>query len=90
MKNFLAIDVDTTRKDKIMIMKDPGRPLSDWPDNPVLADFASILESAVTLIRVLDQEKVQTASESLRKAIKHLEDGFASTDIEVVCPQKEE
>ena len=78
MKNIVTIDIDTDRDTPIYIGKPPELlEATGWNDDPKLADFATLLEGVCTLIHVLDNKEIQKSHVSLKKAIEHLERGFA-------------
>lgn len=79
MKNILQIDLDSDRKNTVIIGKPEGaqRPRNEEEAAAmVIDDMATLCEAICTLIHVADQGGIKKSADSLRDCIKHLEHGF--------------
>lgn len=75
MKNFIVVDLDTEREGYIILGKPPGKGLEGWNGEPMIGDFATLLEAVCVVMRTMDENKIQDSATSLRNAINHLEKG---------------
>lgn len=79
MKNILQIDLDSDRKEAIIIAKpEPFQKPRNAEEEAamVIDDMATCCEAICTLIHVADQGGIKKSADSLRDCIKHLEHGF--------------
>lgn len=78
MKNKFLIDIDTDRKETVLIQKETGMPEGKEEANEmVLKDMACLCEAVVTMIHVAEECGARKSAESVRICIKHITDGFA-------------
>lgn len=80
MRNkVLIIDIDTSRKDEMIIVAHgtrEGNDISKVDDGfDVVSDMASLCEALCTLIHSAEHEGIKSSPESLRDCINHLEQG---------------
>jgi hypothetical protein len=76
MKIRLCVDLDTNRKETVLI----GVPDRD-DDVPGPAEaMACLCEGLCTLIHAADQGGIKDSAASLRDCIRHLENGFADAE----------
>lgn len=93
MKNELIIDIDTDRKNTILIKKPESvKPPKNEEEakQMVLLDMASLCEALCTLIHVADQNGIKPGPDSLRDCIKHLESGFVDASYKGILKEKGE
>lgn len=95
MKNVLMVDIDTDRKNTVII----GKP-TDWPRpttkeeqaKMILEDMSCLCEAVCTLIHLAEQAGIKNSPDSLRDCLKHLQAGFGEagyTAFSVDSPSKE-
>lgn len=95
-ENQLIVDIDSTRKTKVIIGKPQGFVEPETVDGyaeMMKRDVATLCEGLCTLIHILDQSDVQPSYVTLENCIKHLEAGFAdadATNVMIVKPEDRE
>lgn len=76
IKRKLMVDIDTERKNQVIINNFQEHENQKIIPNPVL-DMSIFCEAVCTLIHLCEQEGIKSSADSLRDCIKHLKDGFS-------------
>jgi len=82
-KRKIAVDIDTERKEEIIVSTPP-----DQDSNPI-DDMAALCEGICTLIHIAHSQGIKKDYISLKDCINHLEKGFADASYKTYVKDNE-
>lgn len=89
MNDVLVVDIDTNRKNTVIVSHGKRKDNTVTQVNKdycIIGDMAMLCEAICLLIHAAEKQKIKSSPDSLRDCIKHLENGFADASYKVIKP----